>query len=96
MNQMKSIIFAMALFWSVVGFAAPKEIAVGVNGMVCGFCAQGISKKFQKEAAVEKVKVSLESKLVTLQLKDGQDITDSTITSLLKDSGYSVSKIDRK
>ena len=26
---------------------APKEIKVGVKGMVCAFCAQGIEKKFK-------------------------------------------------
>ena len=77
-------------------FAAGKEIKVSVKGMVCGFCAQGITKKFKAEAAVEKVDVSLEKKLVTLDLKDGQDLADSKIESILKDSGYNVEKIERQ
>ena len=83
------------LLMAQVALAASSEVKIGVNGMVCGFCAQGISKKFSKDPAVDSVKVNLENKLVTLKLKDGQDISDAAITGLLKDSGYSVSKIDR-
>lgn len=50
---------------------ATAEIKVSVKGMVCGVCAQGIEKKFKAEPAVQKVEVSLENKLVTLDLKDG-------------------------
>ena len=49
-----------------------------------------------KEEAVESVKVSLENKLVTLKLKDNKNLSDEIITGLLKNAGYSVSKIDRK
>lgn len=96
---MKKIINALAasfILMSSLAFASTKDIDIAVNGMVCGFCAQGISKKFSAEAAVEKVKVSLETKLVSLHLKDGKDLPDSTITSILKDAGYNVSKIERK
>jgi hypothetical protein len=40
------------------------DVKVSVNGMVCGFCAQGITKKLNKTEAVEDVKVDLENKLV--------------------------------
>lgn len=77
-------------------FASSKEIKVSVKGMVCGFCAQGITKKFKAESAVDKVDVSLEKKLVTIDLKTNQDLTDSRIETILKDSGYNVEKIDRE
>jgi len=90
-------IAAILLFLaSPMALASAHEIDVGVNGMVCAFCAQGITKKFSKEPAVEKVKVSLEDKLVALRLKDGKDISNERITTILKDAGYSVSKIERK
>jgi mercuric ion binding protein len=92
---MKKLIVLCLMIWSSVSFGA-SQINVGVNGMVCGFCAQGISKKFSSNPAVETVKVSLENKLVSLKIKDGKELSDETITSVLKDAGYSVSKIDRK
>lgn len=91
---MKKFILIFALL-SVPIFASAKEIQVTVKGMVCGFCAQGITKKFNAESAVRKVDVSLKNKLVTLDLKDGQNLTDNRIETLLKESGYNVEKIER-
>ena len=80
---------------SMSSFAFAKEVKVSVKGMVCAFCAQGITKKFKAEPAVSKVDVSLEKKIVTIDLKDGQDISDEKINSILTDSGYNVEKIER-
>jgi mercuric ion binding protein len=88
-------IVVFLMLWSSIAFAA-KEVTIGVNGMVCGFCAQGIARKFSADPAVEKVKVSLENKVVSLQLKEGKSISDDSINNLLKDAGYTVSKIERK
>jgi len=76
-------------------FAAGKEITATVNGMVCAFCAQGITKKLSAEPAVDKVDVSLEKKTVKIELKDGKDIDDKALTKILTDSGYNVEKIVR-
>ena len=74
---------------------AAKEIKVSVKGMVCAFCAQGITKKFKAEPSVAKVDVSLEKKLVSIELKKGEDLSDDKISQILKDSGYSVDRIER-
>lgn len=92
----KVTLVAIGLFIATQAFAAGKEITATVNGMVCGFCAQGITKKFSSEAAVEKIDVSLEKKIVKLALKDGKDIDDKTVEKILKDAGYNVEKIERK
>jgi copper chaperone CopZ len=63
--------------------------------MVCGFCAQGITKKLSAEDSVEKVDVSLEKKTVKISLKDGKDLDDKVLEKILKDSGYNVEKISR-
>lgn len=72
-----------------------KEVIVNVKGMVCAFCAQGITKKFKAEPTVSNVDVSLEKKIVKLTIKEGQELPDAKIESLLKDSGYTVEKIKR-
>ncbi|MBC7386166.1 MAG: heavy-metal-associated domain-containing protein [Cryobacterium sp.] len=72
-----------------------KTIEVRVNGMVCAFCAQGITKKFSAKPGVKKVDVSLKEKTVKLDMSDDQDLKDSEIISILKDSGYAVEKISR-
>jgi len=88
------------LFFVTAGFlisvsSYAKELTVTVNGMVCSFCAQGIQKKLTAQAAVKAVDVNLNNHLVKVDLKDGQDLSDPTITQILTEAGYSVSKIER-
>ena len=97
MKPAKTAFLLIMAFSAARSFAsAGKEIIVGVKGMVCGFCAQGIQKKFSVQPSVDKVDVSLNDKQVKLTLKDGKDIGDDTIKQILSESGYNVEKIDRK
>ena len=70
-------------------------IEMKVNGLVCGFCAQGIEKTLRKNPATADVVVSLESRLVAVATKDGHDIEDRELTKALKDAGYDVKSITR-
>ena len=92
---MKRLLLAFSIILSLAAYAHAKDVKVSVNGMVCSFCAQGIEKKFSAQSAVKSVKVNLDSHLVKLELKDGQNLDDKTITKILTDAGYSVSKIER-
>lgn len=87
---MKNIIFAFSLFFASTSFAG-EELKVGVKGMVCAFCAQGIEKKFKAESEVEKINVSLENKFVKITFKDGKRLSNERIAELLKDSGFEAS-----
>ena len=78
------------------GVASAEEVKVSVNGMVCAFCAQGIQKKFEGESAVNSIDVKLADKLVTLDLKDGENLSDERITQLITDAGYAVEGIQRQ
>ncbi len=93
---MKKIILMFLLILPSLAFSAGKEIKIGVNGMVCGFCAQGITKKFKAEPSVEAIDVNLGDKLVKLNLKENQDISDARINEILKDAGYNITSIERK
>lgn len=66
----------------------PQEIKVGVKGMVCAFCAQGIEKNFMKLPEVSQVDVSLEKKYVLLKFKTGLSLTKEKIAEILKEAGY--------
>ena len=76
---MKKLILFATLMISMTSFAG-EEIKVGVKGMVCSFCAQGIEKKFNAEKEVEKVEVSLQNRYVKLKFKDGQKLSNEKIT----------------
>ncbi len=77
------------------GLLGARTLQIEVNGLVCAFCAKGITKAVGKLKATEEVLVSLEHRLVAVALRDGQDIDDVTITRLLTDAGYTVVAIQR-
>ena len=70
-------------------------IQVGVNGMVCDFCAQSLKIVFKEQKAVKDVDISLEEKTVTLHLHPGSNLDDAVIAKLIKDSGYDLAEIKR-
>jgi mercuric ion binding protein len=75
--------------------AAATTIEMDVNGLVCGFCAQGIEKTLRGLPATEAVFVSLEHRLVAIKLKGGTDLGDDVLRKALTDSGYTVVGIRR-
>ena len=87
---MRQVVIVIFLF-SALNVFSGEELTVGVKGMVCGFCAQGIEKKFKAQAEVEKVQVNLENKFVKLNFKEGQKLSNEKIIEILKDSGYEAS-----
>lgn len=85
---------ATLLFFSSAAHA--ETILASVNGMVCAFCATGIEKTLEKQAAVEKVEVDLEKQLVTVSTKGGKTLDDATVTKLIEEAGYEVTAIKRQ
>lgn len=75
--------------------ASADIIEMKVNGLVCGFCAQGIEKTLRKNPATSDVFVSLENKLVAIETKEGKDIPDSELRKALTNAGYDVKGIQR-
>jgi mercuric ion binding protein len=91
---MKTLLMVLALTLSTTVFAAEK-IEITVKGMVCSFCSQGITKKFNQEK-VKSVNVDLGNHLVTIELNENQKLSNEKITEILTDSGYGVEKIEIK
>lgn len=85
-------LLVFALFATV---ARAETIEMTVNGLVCGFCAQGIEKTLRKNPATQEVLVSLENRLVAIVTKQGADIPDSDLRKALTDAGYDVKSIER-
>jgi copper chaperone CopZ len=92
---MKKFILISLAFLILSGPVFADTIKVSVNGLVCAFCATGIEKTFMKQAAVEKVEVDLDNKLVTIGTRPNQKLDDDTVTRLINDAGYSVTGISR-
>lgn len=92
---MRKYLLTIIVTMSVSAAASAETIKATVNGMVCGFCATAIEKTFRKQPEINTVNVDLNNRLVTLTTKAGQALDDGKIAHLLKNSGYSVVKIDR-
>lgn len=75
--------------------AAATTIELTVNGLVCGFCAQGIEKTLRRNSATSDVFVSLENRLVAVATKPSTDIPDDVLRKALQDAGYDVKAIAR-
>lgn len=89
----------LKLLLLIAGFAAgaahATTIEMTVNGLVCGFCAQGIEKTLRRNPATDDVFVSLEHRLVAVATRPDADIPDATLREALKDAGYDVTAIAR-
>jgi len=92
-NYCKYLATIVLLLLSSAGQAATIEVTV--NGLVCGFCAQGIEKRLRKFPATADVLVSLEQRLVAVALQPGLDISDAKLTEALEGAGYAVKAIRR-
>lgn len=93
MKTLRKLLLIAGLGLAVAANATTIEMTV--NGLVCGFCAQGIEKTLRKDPATEDVVVSLEHRLVAVATKPGTDIADEALRAALKDSGYDVKAIER-
>jgi mercuric ion binding protein len=93
--MMKTYLVTSIFIVTLSAAVSAETIKATVNGMVCGFCATAIEKTFHKQPEVQAINVDLNHRLVTVTTKAGQSLEDGKITQLLKNSGYTVVKIDR-
>lgn len=80
---------------SAAALTGPGAV-VKVNGLICDFCVQALTKTFKKQAAVRAVAVDLNAKEVRLGFKPGMSLNDAVIGKLIKDAGYNVVAIKRR
>ena len=93
MKVSRSLLFLALL--ATAPLAAAKTIEMDVNGLVCAFCAQGITKTMKGFPASDGVFVSLEHRIVAVHLKDGADIGDAQLRKAITDAGYKLVAIRR-
>ena len=89
---MKKSLLIITLLFSLNSYALTQKIEV--LGMVCAFCAQGIEKSFGSVAHVKDIFVSLENYFVAIESKDGKNIDEKQIRTIITDAGYDVQKIE--
>ncbi len=91
---MKKLIFntliVTLLALPAMAMESGKTVYADVNGLVCDFCARALEKVFSKQEEVSTISVDLDTKVITIELKEGQSLSEDKITQLITDSGYDV------
>ncbi len=85
-----SVLFALGSSFTF----ASQTMKANVNGMVCAFCAQGIEKKARTLPQTQDVYVNLKQRLVAIEIKDGQTLSQESVKALIKEAGYDVTSIE--
>lgn len=70
-------------------------VKVKVNGLVCDFCAQSLKKTLGRRAEIAGVDVNLSTKLVSIRMKQGRNMSNAELEKLVRDAGYTPMNIDR-
>ena len=94
MKKLLLTTIVLSALLSNAAFAATQTIKANVNGMVCAFCAQGIEKKMRALTQTKDVYVNLKQRVVAVELKEGQTLSNETVKDLIKDAGYDVTSIE--
>ncbi|MCC5996483.1 MAG: hypothetical protein JJU18_08965 [Oceanicaulis sp.] len=63
-------------------------VTADILGMVCDFCAVAMTRTFGRRAEVAAVHIDLDDKTLQLVVRDGHELSDETITDLVRRSGY--------
>jgi len=90
MKTLLALVLAATAIAAVPVLADVQTIKAEVNGMVCAFCAQGIERKMRALSQTKDVYVNLKQRIVAVELKDGQTLSQDTVRELVKDAGYEV------
>lgn len=94
---MKKAMLTAALFYLATQSTAfaGQQINVKVNGLVCDFCAQAIGVVLKRDPAVSASRINLNSKIVTIDLNNGGNLSNNRINQLISSAGYNVVNIMR-
>ena len=93
MPRLILIPIALLLALSQPAFAT-TSIHAEIKGMVCAFCAKGISKKLNQQPATQQVLVDLKRRTVVVELKDQQQLGLADFNKIIQDAGYDVGKVE--
>lgn len=97
MRQFLMMIMAL-VFMVAPALAAEKNCKAGdkvasVDGMVCDFCTQSITKALKKNPEVKDVTVDLTAKTVTVSAVDGKEVTDEMVSKAIDYAGYKMTDL---
>ena len=91
---MKVILFVASMLTLASNVVFADDYVVEVHGLVCSFCAQGVTKKISKLPFIDQtrftkgVKVEIEDQKVTISVKAGERLDIDSLFDAIRSGGY--------
>ncbi len=92
----RHFVVPLLLLWSLAAFAGGTQYAMRVDGLACPYCAYGIEKKLKQIEGVEKIDIDLNKGLVTVNVREGVELTEPQVKKLFKDAGFTYRSMTKK
>ncbi len=89
---MKKLLPIILGLWVLVDAAIARTVEVEVHGMTCAFCVDSLERKFREMDSVEKVQVSLKTKIVRLETNENLPTIESIKKAVLE-AGFTPTSI---
>ncbi|MEY3773562.1 MAG: Heavy-metal-associated domain [Verrucomicrobiota bacterium] len=89
---MKNLLIFLAVLGLVPAVSA-REIVLTVEGLVCAFCANGISATAQRDPAIADVVVDLDNALARFVVKPNATLTADDAKKIITRAGYEASAV---
>ena len=86
--NVKQINIILTLLITSTLLSAQTPVQIKVDGMSCGFCVNGVEKKFSKSKEVKDLHVDLEKGLVTFNVNKGVKVNKDKYMGLIEKAGY--------
>lgn len=93
MKTFKALLAGLLL--AAASSVSAATIEMDVNGLVCAFCARGIEKTLRGFPETADVFVSLENRIVAIELVEGADLDETTLRRAITEAGYAVVAVRR-
>jgi len=91
---MKYLILITSLFLSSPNFAASNEVVeIGVTGLTCAFCVDGLNRNLKKLPGIDSANVSLKNNKARIKMKPGSPLDLPAIRSAITNAGFTPGKI---
>lgn len=87
MRFFSTILSLFAILVASAAFAA-QNVTVSVPDMECESCSQTLIKNFEKNPAIAHVRADLDTRVLTLTLKEGAKLEKASIQAIVRESGF--------
>ena len=85
---MSKLIILLSCSLFSISLAAQTRVTIQVNGMGCGYCVNGVSKKLKQSKDLQNIEVSLQEAEVTFEVKKGITPDIDAYKALITKAGY--------